>query len=114
MADAISTGLLSELSAREKYAPANTEKQELGQDVFLELMVTQMRNQNPLEPQDNSEFVAQLAWWCAWCAWWCACWCACCAWCAWCALWCALWCSKWCVWCTWCAWQRAWFAWWRA
>ena len=61
MADAISTGLLSELSAREKYAPANTEKQELGQDVFLELMVTQMRNQNPLDPQDNSEFVAQLA-----------------------------------------------------
>ena len=58
MADAISIGLLSELSAREKYAPANTEKQELGQDVFLELMVTQMRNQNPL---DNSEFVAQLA-----------------------------------------------------
>lgn len=34
---------------------------ELGQDAFLQLMITQMENQNPLDPQDNSEFVAQLA-----------------------------------------------------
>jgi flagellar basal-body rod modification protein FlgD len=34
---------------------------ELGQAAFLELMITQMNNQNPLSPQDNSEFVAQLA-----------------------------------------------------
>ncbi len=34
---------------------------ELGQAAFLELMITQMNNQNPLNPQDNSEFVAQLA-----------------------------------------------------
>jgi flagellar basal-body rod modification protein FlgD len=33
----------------------------LGQAAFLELMITQMNNQNPLSPQDNSEFVAQLA-----------------------------------------------------
>lgn len=59
MTDAISTGLLSELSVREKQ-PAAKEK-ELGQDVFLELMVTQMRNQDPLDPQSNSDFVAQLA-----------------------------------------------------
>ena len=57
----ISTGLLSDISVREKYGTTDTETQELGQDVFLELMVTQMRNQNPLDPQDNSEFVAQLA-----------------------------------------------------
>lgn len=37
------------------------EKNTLGQSAFLELMITQMENQNPLEPQDNSEFVAQLA-----------------------------------------------------
>jgi flagellar basal-body rod modification protein FlgD len=36
-------------------------KNELGQDAFLQLLVTQMNNQNPLNPQDNSEFVAQLA-----------------------------------------------------
>ena len=34
---------------------------ELGQTAFLELMITQMENQDPLSPQDNSEFVAQLA-----------------------------------------------------
>ncbi len=34
---------------------------ELGQSAFLELMITQLENQNPLSPQDNSEFVAQLA-----------------------------------------------------
>ena len=33
----------------------------LGQSAFLELMITQLNNQNPLDPQDNSEFVAQLA-----------------------------------------------------
>ncbi|WP_101759995.1 flagellar hook assembly protein FlgD [Oceanicoccus sp. KOV_DT_Chl] len=60
MTDAISTGLLSDISVQEKYA-AEPKSKELGQDVFLELMVTQMRNQNPLDPQDNSEFVAQLA-----------------------------------------------------
>lgn len=34
---------------------------ELGQDQFLKLLVTQLQNQNPLEPQPNAEFVAQLA-----------------------------------------------------
>jgi len=33
----------------------------LGKDSFLQLLVTQMQNQNPLDPQDNSEFVSQLA-----------------------------------------------------
>ncbi|VVM63883.1 Basal-body rod modification protein FlgD [Pseudomonas fluorescens] len=36
-------------------------KKELGKDAFLQLLVTQLKNQNPLEPQDNGEFVAQLA-----------------------------------------------------
>ncbi len=34
---------------------------ELGQSAFLELMITQLNNQDPLSPQDNTEFVAQLA-----------------------------------------------------
>lgn len=34
---------------------------ELGQTAFLELMITQLENQDPLSPQDNGEFVAQLA-----------------------------------------------------
>ncbi|MBJ9975460.1 flagellar hook assembly protein FlgD [Pseudomonas sp. S75] len=38
-----------------------TDKNALGKDAFLQLLVTQMQHQNPLDPQDNSEFVAQLA-----------------------------------------------------
>lgn len=34
---------------------------ELGKTEFLELLVAQLNNQNPLDPQDNGEFVAQLA-----------------------------------------------------
>lgn len=33
----------------------------LGKDAFLNLLVAQLQNQNPLEPVDNTEFVAQLA-----------------------------------------------------
>jgi len=40
---------------------SSTGGQTLGKDAFLQLLVTQMQHQNPLDPQDNSEFVAQLA-----------------------------------------------------
>ena len=33
----------------------------LGKDAFLQLMVTQMKYQDPLQPQSNSQFLAQLA-----------------------------------------------------
>ena len=36
-------------------------KQTLGQDDFLTLLVTQLKNQDPLNPLDNEAFVAQLA-----------------------------------------------------
>lgn len=35
--------------------------QDLGKDAFLQLLVSQMRNQNPLEPTSNDQFIAQLA-----------------------------------------------------
>ena len=38
-----------------------TKTQDLGKDQFLKLLVAQMNNQNPLEPQGNGEFIAQLA-----------------------------------------------------
>ena len=34
---------------------------DLGKNEFLELLVAQLNNQNPLEPQGNGEFIAQLA-----------------------------------------------------
>jgi flagellar basal-body rod modification protein FlgD len=38
-----------------------SKKNELGQDMFMKLMVTQLKNQNPLKPQDGAEFLSQLA-----------------------------------------------------
>ncbi len=36
-------------------------KNELGQQDFLDLMIAQVRNQDPFSPMDNGEFIAQLA-----------------------------------------------------
>jgi flagellar basal-body rod modification protein FlgD len=33
----------------------------LGQDQFLELMIAQLKNQNPLKPMENGEFLGQMA-----------------------------------------------------
>jgi len=40
---------------------AEPAKQELGQEDFLKLMITQFRNQDPFKPMENGEFLAQLA-----------------------------------------------------
>ncbi len=45
-------------------APAPTGRtpaKELGQDQFFELMLTQLKNQDPLKPLQNGEFLAQIA-----------------------------------------------------
>ena len=34
---------------------------EMGQDEFLKLMITQMKNQDPTKPMDSNEFVSQMA-----------------------------------------------------
>ncbi len=50
-------------SALEQYQikQDTTQKKDLGKNEFLELLVAQLNNQNPLEPQENGEFIAQLA-----------------------------------------------------
>lgn len=42
-------------------AAADKDKNVLGKDAFLNLLVTQLRNQNPLEPLSNTEYIAQMA-----------------------------------------------------
>lgn len=44
-----------------KNQPQEPKRNELGQTAFLELMITQLNKQDPLSPQDNTQFVAQLA-----------------------------------------------------
>ena len=34
---------------------------DLGKDAFLQLLVTQLKNQDPLDPHDNSSYIAELA-----------------------------------------------------
>ena len=36
-------------------------KTDLGKDAFLRLLVTQLQNQDPTQPQADGEFIAQLA-----------------------------------------------------
>ena len=36
-------------------------KEELGQDDFLKLMITQFQNQDPFKPMENGEFLGQMA-----------------------------------------------------
>jgi flagellar basal-body rod modification protein FlgD len=42
-------------------APVTAGRSELGRDDFLQLLVAQLRYQDPLNPADGSEFVAQTA-----------------------------------------------------
>jgi len=45
----------------DKRTSTEPKSNELGQDAFLELLITQMENQDPLSPAENTEFIAQLA-----------------------------------------------------
>ena len=56
------TSILGDLGSQYQL-PTSTKKanKELGQDEFLMLMLTQFKNQDPLKPQDPTEFLSQLA-----------------------------------------------------
>lgn len=41
--------------------PQNSKKGDLGQEDFLNLMITQLRNQDPFKPMESGEFLGQLA-----------------------------------------------------
>ncbi len=55
-------GVLGSLGSSYQLSQATQQaRTELGQEQFLMLMITQFRNQDPLKPQDPSEFLSQLA-----------------------------------------------------
>lgn len=47
----------SDIPANERIGSQNT----LGKDDFLQLLVTQLANQDPLEPMDNEQYITQMA-----------------------------------------------------
>lgn len=54
-----SSNALDQYSKDEK--AVGPKSNELGQNEFLKLMVAELNNQNPLDPKDNGDFIAQLA-----------------------------------------------------
>ena len=58
----VNTGtVVSKTSDYLKLQEATKTQSELDKDTFINLLVTQMKYQDPLEPMDNSEMLAQLA-----------------------------------------------------
>lgn len=51
-------GALDGLSTQRLTGPATNK---LGQEQFLELMIAQLKNQDPLKPMENGEFLGQIA-----------------------------------------------------
>lgn len=63
MSDYDVTSVLSSLSSSSSNSETDSTDNDntLGQEVFLELLVTEMQYQDPLNPMDGTEYVAQLA-----------------------------------------------------
>ena len=63
MVSPIDSSLLSGLGLRsvQDAQESSKEKNKLGQDDFMALMVAQLRNQDPFEPMENGDFIAQIA-----------------------------------------------------
>lgn len=61
MTNAIDTDTLGRLGLTGSGAANAGAKNRLGQEEFLELMVTQLRNQDPFKPMESGDFLGQIA-----------------------------------------------------
>lgn len=57
----VKDGKIEEKKAIESTAKDRTGKSELGKDAFLQLLVAQMKYQDPLNPASDTEYISQLA-----------------------------------------------------
>ncbi len=55
------TGVGSTTPGAVSTATPQTGRDTLGKDAFLQLLVTQLQHQDPTKPQDDKEFIQQLA-----------------------------------------------------
>ena len=60
-ANGVTQALSDYEAAKNQEKAANKKNDALGKDAFLQLLVTQMKYQDPLDPQDNSQYLSQLA-----------------------------------------------------
>ena len=57
----VTNGILNYAVSPENTSTDKAKGNELGKDAFLQLLVCQMQNQDPLEPSTDTEYVSQLA-----------------------------------------------------
>lgn len=55
------TGIVKSSINKTLASATATATESMGTDVFLKLLVEQLKHQDPLAPQDSAQFVAQLA-----------------------------------------------------
>ncbi len=61
MADISTQNIWPYYSSQNVQAAARKPVKELGKDQFLQILVTQLRNQDPMQPLQDKEFIAQMA-----------------------------------------------------
>ncbi|WEK56186.1 MAG: flagellar hook assembly protein FlgD [Candidatus Cohnella colombiensis] len=62
MASNISTSnIWPNYSTKNVQAAAREPVKELGKDQFLQILITQLRNQDPMQPMQDTEFIGQMA-----------------------------------------------------
>ena len=61
----MATNALAAASGASTYSPTTSQTKEftteMDKDAFLNLLVTQLKNQNPLQPMQDTEFISQMA-----------------------------------------------------
>jgi len=57
----VSPALLGSMNTAKAAAPSSTDTAGATQDRFMKLLITQMKNQDPLNPLDNAQVTSQLA-----------------------------------------------------
>ncbi|WP_138493974.1 flagellar hook assembly protein FlgD [Paenibacillus pinistramenti] len=62
MSDSITTSVSwPNYSASNVQTASSKDTQTMGKDQFLKILITQLQNQNPMDPMDDKEFIAQMA-----------------------------------------------------